>query len=526
MLTTMKSVILFLVILLNVTAFSQRFSIEIGGGYQRNMIASTLESTHSIITQNSETVDEKAQKFGYSNGIIERIQLNYQLNPELFLFLGGRYLSGKQTVLYGYYLETSSSSVFEQSSSFTSNYHSLDLQVGLGIRKQLADRISISSSVALSIAPFTRYDWTESYSDKQSICSSTSSYTFEESFNYKNYVSLGWYSDLGITYSLNRHFDLCAAVAFRGISTSPSKSTQTSYILNGKDELASVPANQLVNVYLKDPTPNIPNEYNRFWNSRTSAEMTVGIRYKIGGTPITEKTVTELPRFYAELASGYGIPLGVGYHSSESILETNQRTSLGQGVYGMAFIGIPLKQLVSLETGVLYNSMTTEYYDPNSLTKYGNSANMLRVALGMKLSHQIGQFQVAIKTGALTGIYEKVLVRSEGWGYKREEQFSGGFTLGAYSSIQLDWNFSKSFGIFCQTMAIIQGWSPKQSEYTHYSYNGEDQLANFTVAQAKTEYFSKYKEKASDPNQPTIQLKTIEPLGSLVFSIGVRYSLW
>lgn len=522
----MKSALLFLVLLLDVTAFSQRFSIEIGGGYQRNMVASTLESSYNVTTQNSDIETEKAEKFGYSNGIIERIQLNYQLNPELFLFFGGRYVSGKQDIVYAYYLETSPNYSSEDTYSYNSTYKSLDVQVGLGIRKQLADRISLSSSVALSIAPFTRYEWTESHVQQQSSGSTTSTFTFEESVNYENYVNLGWYSDLGITYALNRHFDLCAAVAFRGISTSPSKSTQTSYILNGVDQIAAIPANELVNIYLKDPTPNTPNEYNRFWNSRTSAEMTVGIRYKIGGTPISEKTVTESPRFYAELASGYGIPLGVSYHSSGTNLETDKRTSLGQGVYGMAFIGIPLKQVVSLEAGVVYNTMTTEYYSPNSLTKYGNSANMLRVALGLKVSHQLGQFQVAIKTGALTGVYEKVLVRSEGWGYKREELFSGGFTLGAYSSIQLDWNFSKNFGVFCQTMAIIQGWSPKQSEYKHYSYNGEDQLANFTVAEAKTEYMSEYDENEYDPNKPSKQLKTIEPLGSLVFSIGIRYSLW
>jgi len=515
---------------LSTTLFAQRFSVEVGWGYQRNLAATIVESTRYESSQNTDSETERADKFGISNGIIERVQLNYQVNPALFFFLGARYVSGKQTFIYDYSHSTTTNYNQENIRSLSTHYQSLDVQLGMGIRKQVSDRIGIHSAVALSIAPFTQFDWTFDDAYQESDPTSSNSFKTSKTYRYANYVNLGWYSDLGITYALNDHFDLCAAVAFRGMATSPSKSTQTAYTMNGVDQLAGIPADQLVDTYVNDPSPTVANDYKRYWISRTSAEMTLGIRYKLGGTPVFEKTATELPRFYAELASGYGIPLGANYGSFQTNLNTNKRASLGQGGYVMAFIGMPIKQLVSLEAGVLYNSTSMEYEEHDALaSKHSFTADMLRVALGVKFAHQLGKFQVAIKTGALTGGSEKMVVRDEEVNYLKEERFTGGFTLGAYSSIQLDWHFSKSFGIFCQTMAILQGWAPKRSELTHHSFYGTDYLATDNVSQSQTEYVSEYTEDNTtvyDPNKPSKAIKTIEPFGSLVFSIGIRYSLW
>ena len=248
---------------------------------------------------------------------------------------------------------------------------------------------------------------------------------------------------------------------------------------------------------------------------------------------------------YINVGVGYGFPafpelMDVEYTGTQSSDGYKGiYSSLGQGFQPEITFGYRVNPNTGVELGygfLMGSKLTTDYNDasdPNAVETGTTEmqARMQRLYLGMRFTRGDENVHPYMRMGVVLGIANKVTEETTGSisgpfssSYNRIEEYDGGLAVGFNSGLGITYHFTDMFGIFFEANLTVQNYSPKHSEITTYTINGQDQLGSMTVRQRETDYVDEYTVSGS-PNdaQPSQSLKFHVPMSAWGFGAGVHF---
>lgn len=112
---------------------------------------------------------------------------------------------------------------------------------------------------------------------------------------------------------------------------------------------------------------------------------------------------------------------------------------------------------------------------------------------------------------------------------KLELVCDGGLAHGMTASLGAVFNAGDRMCYFTELNMVNLSYSPTKGKIISYNYNGQDRLSSFTTNQKEVEFLDNYTENVNSANQsyePSKDLKTKYPFGSVGITIGLRLNLY
>jgi opacity protein-like surface antigen len=262
-------------------------------------------------------------------------------------------------------------------------------------------------------------------------------------------------------------------------------------------------------------------------------------------------------KFYLGVNGGYGFKFGsqttyvgsstydnINYESSEKTEAVNY--SLGSGINFGANLGYMFNKNIGVDLGINYLVGTNTSLEYTS-TYIGNlytdvrtanlsiSANMLRLIPTMVISASLEGLNPYAKFGAVVGMLGTIKSEEETNETDQgvttvtvvESKEKGGVSIGFTGAIGAEYGLSDKISLFGEINLIGMSYAPTKGEYTKYTIDGVDQLANMSTSEKE---WVNEKEVSYDSNdqpddsKPSEELKINNPMSSVGLSIGVKFS--
>ena len=159
----MKKLALILAFATSIACYGQKFKIDISGGYSSSFLSVSGYSETAEYDSMSTNETETYEKLGFASGWIGRLGLTYMINDQLFFNCAGRYqksgekeqiLESSSYTYSGGYSETNTYKVYTEMSNF-------EVQLGLGIQRDLIDKFSLSLSAGPSVGLYGKMTTSE-----------------------------------------------------------------------------------------------------------------------------------------------------------------------------------------------------------------------------------------------------------------------------------------------------------------------------------------------------------------------------
>ena len=251
-------------------------------------------------------------------------------------------------------------------------------------------------------------------------------------------------------------------------------------------------------------------------------------------------------QIYIDLGVGYGAPalrqlVAVEYNSTQnSSTFKGIYSSLGQGIQPQLVVGYKINPNTGIEIGygfLLGSKISADINDASNpnFTETGTQemyARMHRLSLGTRVAYTEGNIHPYIRMGIIFGVGAKVISTTEttttgpsfNETYSREEEYTGGLSIGFTTGLGLRYHISESFGIYLEAGLIAQNYSPAHSEITRFDIDGQDQLGGMTTRQKQTDYVDEFTDSGSPiDGEPDQDLKFHLPMSSWAISAGVHF---
>jgi len=550
-------------ILFSINVIAQRWQLDFSAGYSFPIVAQPSFYINETSTDNSDIIEISSKKYGFSNGINSRLNLNYQFKPGFYFNLGSNFIQSFSNTEYEDNRNTTTGSTTNISTENSKWKHSLlDVQLGLTFESKLNEKFKLFLSAGpvfnlIGNSTNTYYSLEELYTN--SVL--TESTTIDQTRQFKSYKNFGFYSEFGISYQLNEKMQFYFSSTIRSRSNIAKSSETTSYSVNGVSQMGTLTvADKEVNFLDSYSTATAndarPTSALKSGFSNGSLGLLVGIRFSFGKVSEEILSADSLSKLYLQAGGGYGLIYN-GSHLTESDVSllggtTNSAVpySYGSGMNFSLLMGYRIKNNFSFELSGMYNKSVLNYSNSLSGTnpffifegddKRNNEASMIRILAGFRMERNANHLGAYIRTGISLGIGAKLIQNVD---YNVETgipgstivvmnetttEFSGGLSFGLYGALGFVWNFNSVFGIFTEANLLAQNWSPKFSKLTRLTVNGADQLSSMDKADIETEYISEGEIDANapyNPNEPSKDLIQTFPFSGAVISLGVRVNL-
>ncbi|RLD60921.1 MAG: hypothetical protein DRJ05_03670 [Bacteroidetes bacterium] len=245
---------------------------------------------------------------------------------------------------------------------------------------------------------------------------------------------------------------------------------------------------------------------------------------------------------YVNINAGYGFSMSSqnidGFYNetsgsnSSTIEQVN--VSLGKGLNFGGTFGFMFNDNVGAELGVSYlmgGKATAKDEYTGGTTDYTMSSNMLRfipsvvIAAGTDGIDPYAKFGVIVGSGSIKYDYEDV---DDGDIGIMKKKMNGGMALGLNAAIGANFEISDFMSFFAEINMVNMSYAPTKGEVTEATYNGVDMLPNLTTSDKEVEFVDSYTRNYENPpsdSQPSQELKTKYPFGSVGVNVGLRIDL-
>ncbi len=208
--------------------------------------------------------------------------------------------------------------------------------------------------------------------------------------------------------------------------------------------------------------------------------------------------------------------------------------SLGKGINIGGTFGYMFNENIGAELGVSYllgSKFTAMDEYETGTTDYTLSSKMLRInpslviASGLDDINPYAEFGLVIGMGSVT--YE-VDENYDGDKSNTVIMLDGGLALGLSAAIGANFNINDNMSFFAEINMINMSYAPTKGEYTEATYNGTDELPDWTTSEKEIEFVDSYTYFNDNPpsdSEPSQELKQVLPFGSVGLNVGLRIAL-
>lgn len=540
---------------------AQRIKLDLGAGYGFGL-TNTYFTTGTSETDQSTgvlTKDLQSNIFNYNQGVSSHLKLNYALNSQLFLVAGARYQNGKRSydpLASGY---VNSTPYYVEQSDF--KYQQLDVQIGLGIEKKIADRWSVYFSHGFTFFVFGKAveNHVVEADEPGSPILVEQTIVEEPSFTF------GAYGDIGLVYRLSDRFSLFFNTTVQSKNWSTKRSRITQFTQDGVDQIPENYTSQLEAEYAASveynsstpPNTNQPSTLLKTWMPNSGLETVLGVRYGFGADPPEKESFASLSRLYLQSSIGYGMPMSertlisssksTDVTSSSTITQSDSRLySYGKGLSGQLLMGYSPGKGISAEIGAVFNTSRFSTLDKEQYQAFNYpistwdlntdySAWMLRNTYGLKMESDFKKINAFIRTGlslGFAGLTETITRASSTFPSTTQEvqtifEYRGNLSVGAYIGLGASLRLNQRLDLVAEAVTYIQNWSPKKRELVSYSVDGVNYTEQLSTYEKEVEYLSELNGNYSttDFSSPEQRLRIAEPFSSFMLTLGLRWHL-
>lgn len=242
---------------------------------------------------------------------------------------------------------------------------------------------------------------------------------------------------------------------------------------------------------------------------------------------------------YVNINAGYGFSMSSQnlfyfYNSTEgsnSYTEEQVNVSLGKGLNLGGAFGYMFNENIGAELGISYlsggKSKAKDTYT-NGTTEYNFSSKMLRINPSLVIASGFEKINPYAKFGLIIGSGSIVYEYNDNYDGDIELvkiKLNGGIALGLSSGIGAMFNLSDKMSFYGELNMVNLSYAPTKGEVTEATYNGVDELPDFTTSEKEIEFVDRYTfDYDNDPadSQPSQELKQKLPFGSFGFNFGLR----
>ncbi len=244
---------------------------------------------------------------------------------------------------------------------------------------------------------------------------------------------------------------------------------------------------------------------------------------------------------YVSANLGYGFPMSSqaveGYTNvssgNNSTTQEQIFLSFGKGLNFGGTFGYMFNKNVGAELGISYlmggKTKATDDYSGGK-TDYSFSGKMLRfvpsivVTAGSDGMNPYARFGFVIGKASLKQKFED---NDDGDKTIGTLKYSGGMSFGVNAAVGVLFGLNDKMSFFAELNTVNMSYSPKNAEYTELTYNGKDMLPDLPTYMKEVEYVDEITSDSSTPpeSEPTKQLKTKMPFGSIGINFGIVFKL-
>jgi hypothetical protein len=209
--------------------------------------------------------------------------------------------------------------------------------------------------------------------------------------------------------------------------------------------------------------------------------------------------------------------------------------SLGKGVNLEGAFGYMFNKNIGAELGISFllggkSKAKDTFLSPlaSITTDYSLSSKMLRINPSLVIASRFENFNPYAKFGLIIGsgsIMFEINENDDGDISVEKMKLNGGIALGLSSGIGAMFNLSDNMSFFSELNMVNLSYAPTKGEVTEATYNGVDELRNWTTNRKEIEFVDSYTYNISNPpatSQPSQALKLKLPFGSIGVNIGFR----
>lgn len=254
---------------------------------------------------------------------------------------------------------------------------------------------------------------------------------------------------------------------------------------------------------------------------------------------------------YAGVSATYGFPVAgnvLGHVFSEDISANtgsyeNVKGSFGSGMTVGSYFGYMFNPNFGFEIGASYLWGKTYKFKSNTDYSSGNynhetdevSASTFRVSPAVRISFGEGKLHPYLRCGMTAGLFNKMVDNytenslsppaSNPDITERRLELTKGTSIGFTGALGLDYLFSGNVYLFAEVTNYTISWGPGKGEFTKSVYNGTDMLPGMDISEKEFEFTDKTERTSTtDPNSPTVALKTYFPMSSIGLTMGVHFA--
>tara|TARA_R110001592_G_scaffold363293_1_gene683362 strand:- start:23121 stop:23948 length:828 start_codon:yes stop_codon:yes gene_type:complete len=266
-------------------------------------------------------------------------------------------------------------------------------------------------------------------------------------------------------------------------------------------------------------------------------------------TPVTVVLISllisfnaEAQDFYASISAGYNTSFGTSnltafdfYNYKEvgtKITEEQVNISLGKGLSINGLVGYSFNKHIGAELGFSYliggETTANDQYD-NESVEYTFSSNMLRIIPTLVVSSGLKDIDPYAKFGLIMGsgsVTYGVSSDFDGNIAVNTIKMDGGIAFGLNAAIGANYELKENLLLFLEINTINMSYAPTRGELIEATFNGVDELSDYTTSEKEVEFVDSYTFDFAGPfppeSEPSKALKQRLPFSSIGINLGLR----
>ena len=156
------------------------------------------------------------------------------------------------------------------------------------------------------------------------------------------------------------------------------------------------------------------------------------------------------------------------------------------------------------------------------------SAKQIQLSPMVVLKGNYAKINPYAKLGVLLGVGSKVTYEEDQlWNnnvYSIKEELDGGTAVGVTGAIGMDYAVNNKISLFGEIKANSLTYKPEKGSVVSATYNGEDDLGDWSNFYKETEFSDEYTEPTTfNPSAPRVMSRLTLPFSSIGVNLGMRF---